>query len=172
MLWQTSNLLKFQVLLLAQKSWKQVITANAQATIDGSRHSESLSPNQIDINRQASIAGRSHNFPLLLSKGDDRYYLALTNQKLGIWDKNGAIFSELVSSGTTAIKRHADERANATPDAKLQHSRQDIAMPHYIAGLGYEGLGDRNKAREEFTSALLASPDFLNAKIALDRLRH
>jgi tetratricopeptide (TPR) repeat protein len=156
----------------AQKSWNQVITANARVARDRSGHGESLAPNQIDINRQAGIVGGSHNLALLLSEGGDRYCVALANQKLGIGDKNRAIFSELVSSGATAIKQRKDDRTKRLPDTNLQHSLSDIAMPHYIAGLGYEGLGDRNKAREEFTSALLASPDFLNAKIALDRLRH
>lgn len=43
-------------------------------------------------------------------------------------------------------------------------------MAHYIAGLGYSGLGNKVKAREEFNNALVSSPDFLNAKIALDQL--
>jgi hypothetical protein len=43
-------------------------------------------------------------------------------------------------------------------------------MPHYSAGLGYAGLGNKSKAKEEFTAALAASPDFLSAKIALDLL--
>jgi hypothetical protein len=47
-----------------------------------------------------------------------------------------------------------------------------MALPHTIIGLGYEGPGNKNKAREEFNAALLALPDFLNAKIELDRLKH
>jgi len=43
-------------------------------------------------------------------------------------------------------------------------------VAHYNAGLGYAGLGNKKKAIEEFTAALAASPDFLNAKIALEQL--
>jgi Tfp pilus assembly protein PilF len=43
-------------------------------------------------------------------------------------------------------------------------------MAHYVTGLGYAGLGDATKARVEFAAALAASPDDLDAKIALARL--
>jgi Tfp pilus assembly protein PilF len=43
-------------------------------------------------------------------------------------------------------------------------------MAHYVAGLGYAGQGDATKARAEFSAALAASPDDLDAKIALSRL--
>jgi len=54
--------------------------------------------------------------------------------------------------------------------ARRLPSRDNIALPFYLSGLGYAGLGNKNKAREEFNAALAASPDFLSAKIALDQL--
>jgi lipoprotein NlpI len=44
------------------------------------------------------------------------------------------------------------------------------ANAHYITGLGYAGLGEKEKARVEFSAALAASPDHLGAKIALEQL--
>jgi hypothetical protein len=41
-------------------------------------------------------------------------------------------------------------------------------MAHYVAGLGHAGLGEKDKAREEFNSALASSPDHLGARLALD----
>jgi hypothetical protein len=43
------------------------------------------------------------------------------------------------------------------------------ATAHYLAGLGDAGLGEKEKARAEFTAALAAAPDHLGAKLALDR---
>jgi Tfp pilus assembly protein PilF len=43
-------------------------------------------------------------------------------------------------------------------------------MAHYNIGLGYMGLGDKAKAREEFTAALKILPDYLSARIALDQI--
>ena len=40
-------------------------------------------------------------------------------------------------------------------------------MTHYNMGLGYAGLGEKAKAREEFNAALKILPDYLSAKIAL-----
>lgn len=44
------------------------------------------------------------------------------------------------------------------------------ATAHYISGLGYAGLGERDKARKEFDAALAASPDDINARIASNQL--
>jgi hypothetical protein len=43
-------------------------------------------------------------------------------------------------------------------------------MAHYVAGLGYAGLGEKEKARGEFAAALAAMPDHLGAKLALGNL--
>jgi lipoprotein NlpI len=48
--------------------------------------------------------------------------------------------------------------------------RISIATAHYVAGVGYAGLGDKEKARAEFTAALAAAPDHLASKLSLERL--
>jgi hypothetical protein len=42
------------------------------------------------------------------------------------------------------------------------------ALAHYVAGLGHLGLGEQDKADEEFKLALQSSPDHLGAKTALE----
>ena len=51
-------------------------------------------------------------------------------------------------------------------------SHRGILLRWHIidAGLGYSGLGNKSKAREEFNTALTLMPDYLNAKIALNQL--
>ena len=72
------------------------------------------------------------------------------------------VFNELITS------------ANGDKDASQVSGRQPVrsnaAMAHYNAGLGYIGLGNKSKAREELNTALTLSPDYLNAKITLDQL--
>jgi tetratricopeptide (TPR) repeat protein len=93
-----------------------------------------------------------------------RYFQALAFQKLGQNEKAGPIFQELVDAGTAA-PNSADD--NAVPPSRQQPANSRVATTHYLAGLGYAGLGDKEKARAEFNAALAAQPDHLGAKIAL-----
>ena len=65
-----------------------------------------------------------------------------------------------------AILRELTSPSGAAPSAETNAS----AAVHYAAGLGYAGLGDREKARREFTAALAGAPDHLGAQQALARL--
>jgi tetratricopeptide (TPR) repeat protein len=95
-----------------------------------------------------------------------RYFQALAFQKLGQNDKAKPIFEDLVDSGTFALKPlEEDMTSSARPPANSR-----IATAHYIAGLGYAGLGEKENARKEFAAALASSPDHLGAKIALEQL--
>ena len=107
-----------------------------------------------------------------LAQGEQRYYQALAKQKLGNKEGNDAVFNELITSATAALTQPATANTDAFPQAgrRQQAGRPVAATAHYNAGLGYAGLGKKDKAREEFTAALAASADFLNAKMALDQL--
>ena len=101
----------------------------------------------------------------LLTRGVQHYYQALARQKLGSADGVEAVFRELVASGA----------AGETPDPPIPTDlrlapRLRTATAHYLAGLGYAGLGEKENARTEFAAALAAAPDHLGAKLALDRL--
>jgi tetratricopeptide (TPR) repeat protein len=95
-----------------------------------------------------------------------RYFQALAFQKLGQNDKAQSIFRELVDAGTAGLNPSGDDTSSSynQPPANSR-----AATAHYLTGLGYAGLGEKEKARAEFTAALAASPDYLAAKIALNK---
>jgi tetratricopeptide (TPR) repeat protein len=104
-----------------------------------------------------------------LIQGEQRYYSALANIKLGNSDAALTAFKELAATKTGQDALQSDNPGDPQfVAARRLPSRDNDALPYYLAGLGYSGLGDRKKATEALTAALAASPDFLSAKIALD----
>ena len=95
-----------------------------------------------------------------------RYFQALAFQKLGQSEKAEPIFHELVDAGTAALNSAGDD----TPSTSPQPANLRTANAHYLAGLGYAGLGENEKARAEFAAALTAAPDHIASKLALERL--
>ena len=85
------------------------------------------------------------------------YYRALCLAKLGKPDKAREIFSELLENGKTVLS--AGETA-----------RESAAEGHYLLGLGYLGLHDLSKAKDELSRAVELSPDLLSARTALGTL--
>ena len=130
----------------AQKSWNEAAAAGAP---DGGQ----------------DRMGRN---PLL--QGEQRYYQALAKKKLGNKEGTDAVFNELVTASTKALNQPENVGADVSQPSGSGHSRTNAAMAHYNAGLGYSGLGDKVKAREEFNAALKLQPDYLSAKVALDQL--
>ena len=97
------------------------------------------------------------------------YYQALALRKLGDRDKAAGLFERLVKSGENALTRQEKVDVFAKfGDQQSQRAR--LAQAHYIAGLGYAGLGETAKARDQFSRALSESPDHLGAKTALSWL--
>ena len=106
-----------------------------------------------------------------INQDEQKYFMALAHKKMGSEDKAVEIFTELSGTNERTSARQTDNQGDPQfVAARRLPSRDNLAMPHYITGLGYAGLGNKNKAREEFNAALVASPDFLSAKIALDML--
>ncbi len=94
------------------------------------------------------------------------YYKALSLRKLGQKEKAEVLFQSLVRSGEKALQQ------NPTVDffakfGEQQSQRSRLAMAHYLAGLGYLGLNDKEKTKQELNLSLQASPDHLGAKTAL-----
>lgn len=85
-------------------------------------------------------------------RSTQRYYQALASRQLGDAEKAETIFRELAAA--------AEPAEASTP----------VAAKHYAAGLGYAGLGDKERARVELTTALKQSPDHLASKIVLEQL--
>jgi tetratricopeptide (TPR) repeat protein len=129
---------------------------------------EAVTPSDNRIDRPGGAGGRGFGN---LGQGEQRYYIGLAQKKLGTGDKGEALFRELAATNTSPSSSQSDNPGDPQfVAARRLPSRDSEAMPHYNAGLGYAGLGEKSKAREEFTAALAASPDFLGAKIALDLL--
>jgi tetratricopeptide (TPR) repeat protein len=83
------------------------------------------------------------------------YYQGLAFLKLGQTDRAQALFRDLVHSA---------------PPAGAGEGRAARANAHYLAGLGYLGLGDPAQARAELRQAVQISPDLLGARAALASL--
>jgi tetratricopeptide (TPR) repeat protein len=96
-------------------------------------------------------AAEGRRFPL---NGVQLYHKALALQKLGQSEKAKEIFQGLV--------KPAGESE--------QSSRVRLGRAHYVAGLGYLGLGDKAKARQELARALEINPAEAGAKATLARL--
>jgi tetratricopeptide (TPR) repeat protein len=97
------------------------------------------------------------------------YYRAMALKKLGEDEKAAAIFQRLVESGARALQHRSDnDFFSKFGQRQWQYAR--TANAHYIAGLGRLGLGQTDKAKQEFTEALKEKPDHLGAKIFLENL--
>ena len=111
--------------------------------------------------------GRGPANPLAWSA--QRFYQLRAQQKLGRTENGEAGFRELVAAGTAALSPSANASETTAPGRGRQSPRTRAAAAHYVAGLGYAGLGEKEKARTEFVASLAASPDYLGAKLALDQ---
>ena len=99
------------------------------------------------------------------------YYQALSLRKLGQADKATVLLHQLMDWATQALQGGPAKPDLSAPLDTLRMQRFTLATAHYAAGLGYLGLNDQQKAKEEFTKVLEASPDYVGAKAALAELR-
>jgi len=114
---------------------------------------------------ESSSAGRPRG-----GRNVQRYYQALSLRKLGKNEDVEEIFQELVKSGNEALQRSSSQIDFFAKFGEQQSQRSRLANAHYTAGLGYLGLNEKDKAREEFNQALEAGPDHLGAKTMLAQL--
>jgi tetratricopeptide (TPR) repeat protein len=140
----------------AKKSWNEVVTPGTQIFREGAAG--------------GSAAARRMGGGNALSQGEQRYFQVLANQKLGNKEGVESAFNELITSASAALNQPAGADADTPQFTRRLPGRSNTVVAHYNAGLGYAGLGNKKKAIEEFNAALASSPDYLNAKIALDQL--
>ncbi|HOV36760.1 MAG TPA: DUF5107 domain-containing protein [Dysgonamonadaceae bacterium] len=97
------------------------------------------------------------------------YFKALAQKKLDPNANVEDVFRELADNQNTTTSTTTNEL-----DFQFvrtgRNSPEYQAYPHYLSGLGYLGLGNKEKARDEFEAALKISPDYLDAKIELNQL--
>jgi tetratricopeptide (TPR) repeat protein len=98
----------------------------------------------------------------------DRSFKALALRKLGKVEEAEAIFRGLAESSRS--RTTASQIDPSAPATSQMAQRDRLAQSHFSAGLGYLGLGDKDKARNELTECLKISPDHLGAKTALESL--
>jgi tetratricopeptide (TPR) repeat protein len=133
---------------LAEKSWNAVAALPAPSDLRGG-----------DSPRRRNSEGRYIQ----------QYYQALAHEKLGDTNDVRESFQVLVKAG----EAQAGSSSNADdvrPARQTDSSRARNAAGHYTSGLGYAGLGEADKARQEFNAALDLQPDNLAAKLELEKI--
>jgi tetratricopeptide (TPR) repeat protein len=114
---------------------------------------------------ESSSAGRPRG-----RQSIQQYYQALSLQKLDKKENVEEIFHDLVKFGNEELQRTSSSIDFFAKFGEQQSQRYRLANAHYMAGLGYLGLNEKDKARQEFSKALEASPDHLGAKTMLTQL--
>ena len=114
---------------------------------------------------ESSSASRSRG-----GRSAQRYYQALSLRKLGKNEDVEGIFRDLIESGKNALERTSSQIDFFAKFGEQQSQRSRLADAHYMAGLGYLGLNEKDNARREFNQALEAGPDHLGAKTMLAQL--
>ena len=103
------------------------------------------------------------------TKGSDReffYYQGLALKKLGKNSEAKQLFEKILNDALNS----KNKSAFFTQFEGSQSRDFQIATNHYISGLAYEGLGNTEKAKVEFTSALNLNPSHIWSKVHLDSL--
>jgi tetratricopeptide (TPR) repeat protein len=151
----------------SRKAWNEVITPGSSNLREGVAGGGTAAGGGMGPGSAGSGGTRRMGGPLL--QGEQRYYQALANQKLG---KSGEenVFNDLITSAASVLNPVANTVSDVTQAPGQGQSRTNVVIAHYNAGLGYAGLGIKLQAKEEFEEALKLQPDYLNAKIALDQL--
>jgi tetratricopeptide (TPR) repeat protein len=152
----------------AQQSWREaseVSETSAAGGRDGGRRSSAPAgtASQGQFNGRSSVGGLAEGGHIVQAAV---FYQALALEKLGQADRARAMFQQLIDMGNQELKGATTPEVVAT--GKVTSSqRSQSANGHYLAGLGQLGLNNKEKARQEFSIALKASPDHFAAKMAL-----
>jgi tetratricopeptide (TPR) repeat protein len=110
----------------------------------------------------AAIPAGQDRFP---GRGDAQpYWQGLSLRKLGDEQKATEIFQQLVKNGTDQLQARAESDLPAS-FGRQQSPQSRTANAHYVLGLGYLGLNQKEKAKEQFTDALASRPSHLGARI-------
>jgi tetratricopeptide (TPR) repeat protein len=89
-------------------------------------------------------------------RDEQGFFQALAKRKLGQTAEADEVFHRLVQA--------ADRNREEVTEIKEQETSVSKARLHYVAGLGYLGLGETDKAKAEFQTTLEALPDHLGAE--------
>ncbi|HVN03131.1 MAG TPA: DUF5107 domain-containing protein [Bryobacteraceae bacterium] len=98
---------------------------------------------------------RRASAPVDLARDAERYYQGLALEKLGKAEEAAAIFKGLVTAGQQVLA------------SQKQAPRVQLAMAHYVIGLGYLGRNDQAGAKTELKLAVETDPGLAEANAAL-----
>jgi len=103
------------------------------------------------------------------------FYQGLAFARLGETDKAKGRFNKLISYGEKHIFDDVkiDYFAVSLPDFLVfdqDLNKQNVAHCHFLIGLGYLGLGNHAKAREEFEKVLALDPNHMGAVMHMQML--
>ena len=116
----------------------------------------------------AAARPRRHRVEGITQRDIQSYYRALALRKLGQTDKADAKLQDLVAEAGLALAQAKPVNEGSVSDRIAQ--RSTAATAHYAAGLGYMGLNQPQKAKDELSKALQASPDHVGARTAMNGL--
>jgi tetratricopeptide (TPR) repeat protein len=94
------------------------------------------------------------------------YYQALALEKLGQAEKAKSVFQGLSESARRAVQEMPPKPDPGASFEEQQRYRDRLATAHYIAGLAWLGLNEREKAGAEMVQALEVKPDHVGARTA------
>jgi tetratricopeptide (TPR) repeat protein len=134
----------------ASQYWRDASTATPKPEIVEARNgAASQFSGRAAMGGQASGAHVDHAY---------LYYEAVALEKLGDAASAKPLFQQLMDEGAQELKNANGAQASAGTVVSAG-DRTKTADAHYLIGLGQLGLNHSNEARQEFRSALEASPD-------------
>jgi tetratricopeptide (TPR) repeat protein len=139
---------------MARQAWTDAATGSTDAAPSGN----------VPMRTRANIGGLAAG---VREEQAAPYYLALAMEKLGQEDRAKAIFAQLIVTGNKSL---GSAPTTNPPGQSVATSAQRAQFSDalYLIGLGQLGLNNQDKARQEFSLALQASPDHYAAMEALN----
>ena len=107
--------------------------------------------------------------PTVAEGADMFYWQARSLEKLGDKAKASAMYARLVEMGVAAMKEREGVDFFAKFEGRVAASTRK-AQAHYVAGLGYLGRNEKNRAKDAFAQALTLDAFHLAAKSRLASL--
>jgi hypothetical protein len=91
-------------------------------------------------------------------------------EKLGQTDQARMLFQQLIDEGMRGLGGEQAVEGKSRTNSSFSNHPQ-AADDHYLVGLGQLGLNNKDKAKLEFSSALLLCPDHFAAKMSLEEMK-
>jgi tetratricopeptide (TPR) repeat protein len=106
---------------------------------------------------------------IISKEGADReylYYQGLALKETGQTEESKQLFRKMLDD---VLSKEGDNTF-FTQFEGGQTGEARIALNHYLAGLAYEGLGDKVRAKAEYTETLKINPGHIWSKVHIESL--